>query len=268
VIYRFGPHFGEEPPISGWRGSGCVFFSGCPMGCLYCQNHKWSQIRPLPGKEYPAGELALLFLNLQGYGCHNINLVTPEPWIPHIIDAIERAKQAGLHVPIAFNTSGFVTPESLSLLYGVVDIYITDLRYSDPEQSEELSNCKSYFAASREAVRIMWSQVGSLKIDSSGIAQRGLIVRLLLIPGLSQAAMSSLVYLAEEVSTDVHVSLLAQFEPVHMAVEHRDLSRRISSREYHETKSLSRKLGLTRGWKQKSGPAGLGLLGTEMEMGD
>jgi len=265
VIYRFGPHPGEEPPISGWRGSGCVFFSGCPMGCLYCQNHKWSQVRPIPGEEYQVDDLARLFLKLQECGCHNVNLVTPEPWIFHIIDALKRAKQAGLRIPIVFNTSGFITPESLSLLRGVIDIYITDLRYGNFAQSEELSNCGSYFAASRQAVKMMWSQVGSLKIDSSGIARRGLIVRFLLIPGLIQAALDSLIFLAEEVSTDVHVSLLAQYEPVHQAGGHGELGRKISSQEYLGAIRLVKELGLNKGWKQKLVPVDPGLLGTEME---
>ncbi len=187
TIYRFGPHLGEEPPISGFRGSGTIFFSGCPLRCIYCQNHRWSQARPLVGRRYELEDFIDLCLGLQRAGCHNVNLVTPEPWIPHVVEGIRRARGRGLRVPVVYNTSGFIAEASLAMLEGTVDVYLTDVRYASPQQAQEFSGAASYFEECRRAAVTMWRQVGPLVCDSRGIARTGLIVRHLVLPGLPEA---------------------------------------------------------------------------------
>ncbi|MCU0612921.1 MAG: radical SAM protein [Candidatus Eisenbacteria bacterium] len=268
LIYRFGRHFGEEPPISGCRGSGTVFFSSCPLRCVYCQNHNWSQSRPLVGRTYSPGDLADIFLHLQNLGCHNVNLVTPEPWIPHIMSAVSMARARGLSIPIVYNTSGFVTEESLKKLANTVDVYLTDLRYSSPEEAREFSGAQEYFDASRRAAMAMLAQVGPLRYQGDGTAARGVIVRHLILPGLSAATDSTLTFIAERLSRAVHVSLLGQFEPVHGAETHATLGRRVSAREYAGALRTLRGLGLTNGWRQRPGTACTELLGVWMPPSD
>ena len=265
IIYRHGPHHGEEPPISGYHGSGTIFFSSCPLRCIYCQNHRWSQARPLAGKAYSVSELADVCLQLQHMRCHNINLVTPEPWIHHIMAAIVEAKARGLTLPVVYNTSGFVTEESLRLLKGTVDVYLTDIRYASPSEALEFSGVAAYFEACRTAARAMWRQVGPLVCGEDGIATRGTIVRHLLIPGLLQATSSVLRFITEELSPDCHVSLMGQFEPAHLARCHPDMMRPISSQQYAEALKVMRSMGLRRGWRQPPGPPAPGLSGTDMQ---
>lgn len=263
-IYRWGPHMGEEPPISGYRGSGTVFFSSCPLRCVYCQNSPWSQSRPLAGDSYSVPDLAAIFLRLQSAGCHNINLVTPEPWIPHILQAVPLARAKGLVLPIAYNTSGFVTEESLRLLDGTVDIYLTDLRYATREQARTLSGAADYFDAARVAASIMWKQVGPLVCGPDGTARRGLIVRHLLIPGLDASA-GVLDFIAHELSPDCHVSLMGQFEPLHQAAQIPSLARRVSPSQYGKALAIMRRMGVENGWRQPPGDVEAELVGESME---
>ncbi len=264
IVHHSGPHHGEEPPISGYRGSGAVFFSGCPLHCIYCQNHLWSHARPLPGRELSPRELADLFLRLQHQGCHNINLVTPEPWIPQLIQAICLARKAGLTIPFVYNTSGFITSESLSIIAGIVDIYVTDIRYANPQQAEQFSGLAAYYHVCREAAKQIFHTIGPLETDPSGLAVRGLMVRVLLLPGLPDATEDCLRFIAHELSPDVPVALLSQFEPLHEARQHPLLGRRLEHKSYKEAIRKARELGLQRGWRQDLAPPPPGLLGTSM----
>lgn len=265
VVYRYDPHHGEEPPISGWKGSGAVFFSGCPLHCVYCQNHRWSQARPLRGQTYTIDELSNLFLELERLGCHNVNLVTPEPWVPHIVCAARAARTAGLSIPLVYNTSGFVTQETLSLLADTVDVYLTDIRYETTQQAFNLSSSGAYFHACREAARIMWHQVGTLILDHSGIATRGLLVRHLVLPGAIAATQRCLSFIAKELSSTVHVSLLTQYEPVYKAVNHQQIGHRITSSEYRSAMLSLKEMGLWFGWKQRLCAPEQELLGIAMK---
>ncbi|MBN1424979.1 radical SAM protein [Candidatus Fermentibacteria bacterium] len=265
TVFRFGPHFGEEPPISGHRGSGTIFFSSCPLRCVYCQNHLWSQVDPPVGREYSVDDLAAICLDLQGQGCHNINLVTPEPWIPHIVAAVRLAKARGFCLPVVYNTSGFITEQSLRFLRDTVDIYLTDLRYANPAEAREFSGSAGYFEAHRRAARLMWEVAGPLKLGPDGTAIAGVIIRHLLLPGLLDATASTLAYIAHEISPDVPVSLMGQFEPVHQARHHPPIADHVPLGQYIQAMRIARRLGLTKGWRQRPGPVSPGLLGIAMQ---
>lgn len=262
VVFRWGPHGGEEPPISGFRGSGTVFFSTCPLRCVYCQNHPWSHARPPVGFRYTVPELATLFLSLQGMGCHNVNLVTPEPWVPHIVDAVQLARARGLAIPVVYNTSGFVTPETLELVDGVVDIYLTDLRYSSPEQAASLSGTARYHEASRAAAKLMWRLKGPLVVSPEGLALRGVIVRHLLIPGL-EATEDVLDFVGRELSRRCHVSLMGQFTPTSLTKDLPPLDGPVPQAQYRRAVATMRRAGFP-GWRQVPLPEQGDLLGERM----
>ncbi|HQM51892.1 MAG: radical SAM protein [Candidatus Aureabacteria bacterium] len=248
-VYRAAPHRGEEPPLSGVAGSGTVFFSGCTLRCVYCQNHPFSQGGA--GEELSAAELAGVFLALQAAGCHNLNLVTPTHVLPQILQALERAVGDGFALPVVYNTSGYETPEALRLLDGVADIYLPDLRYADGDAAARYSGAADYPAFSRRAVREMWRQVGPLATDAAGIARRGLIVRHLVLPGGVAGTGEVMRFLAEEVSRDVRVSLMRQYTPCFRAVGDPVIGRRVTRREFDEAVAAMRRAGLSRGWVQE-----------------
>ncbi len=215
------------------------------------------------GRRYELEDFIDLCLGLQRAGCHNVNLVTPEPWIPHVVEGIRRARGRGLRVPVVYNTSGFIAEASLAMLEGTVDVYLTDVRYASPQQAQEFSGAASYFEACRRAAVTMWRQVGPLVCDSRGIARTGLIVRHLVLPGLPEATASSLDFIAG-ISRDCAVSLLGQYLPLHKAVGHPVVGRPISIREYAEALRLLRERGLTKGWQQRPGPATAEFVGSLM----
>ncbi|MBN2208214.1 MAG: radical SAM protein [Candidatus Coatesbacteria bacterium] len=231
-VFRFAPHPGEEPPISGKGGSGTVFFSHCTMMCVYCQNHRFSQHDE--GRQMTAQELFQAFLSLQEAGCHNLNLVTPSHFLLQILDAMRLALAAGFDLPIVYNTSSYETPEVVAALDGVVDVYLADARYADAKLAAEYSKTPDYVARSREALKAMWRQVGPLVLDERDIAQKGLIIRHLVLPGRLEDTRRALEWIAAEISTDVAVSLMGQYRPAHEAVRNRTLNRRLSPAEYDE----------------------------------
>ena len=199
VVAAACDHHGEEPAISGQRGSGTIFFAGCNLRCVYCQNHQISQDwRPLPETDTPA--LAHHMLDLQARGCHNINLVTPSHVVPQIVAAVLAAVPLGLNLPLVYNSSGYDGLDTLCALDGIVDIYLPDLRYSSAETADRLSGAADYPAAARAAILEMYHQVGNLEVDAAGVAQRGVIVRHLILPGGLSGSQDTLRFLAEEVS--------------------------------------------------------------------
>ncbi len=241
-VASYNSHFGEEPPISGDRGSGTVFFSGCTLRCLFCQNYPISQFRE--GREVTSIELSRMFLKLQDDGCHNINFVTPTHFVPQILEALLLAKSKGLTLPLVYNTSGYERVETLKFLEGVVAIYLPDLKYGDDIAGQEISGVNNYFTFAGTALKEMFRQAGLLKVDRKGAAREGLIVRHLILPDNLSTTDKVLRFLAKEVSPEVTISLMAQYFPAHKAVSYPHLNRRVSSSEYSGMVKLAQDLGL------------------------
>ncbi|MBN2372946.1 radical SAM protein [bacterium] len=248
VIASADAHFGEEPPISGYKGSGTIFFTYCPMKCVYCQNYPFSQLGH--GKEKGIEELASLMIYLQEKGCHNINLVTPTHFVPQILFAVRKAMDMGLKIPLVYNTSSYDSIESLSLMEGVVDIYLADLRYADPEKSEKYSGARDYPQASMAAVKEMYRQTGPLELDKEGIASRGLLIRHLVLPNRIAGTKDVFKFIAGDLSKKVPVSLMSQYFPAYLAPDHTGLNRRITRQEYDEALGWLDESGLAEGWRQ------------------
>jgi len=249
VISSVSPHHGEEPPLSGTKGSGTIFFANCNLRCVYCQNYPISQMGN--GEERSPGELACQMLWLQEQGCHNLNLVTPTHFMPQILKALDIARERGFKLPIVYNTSGYDSLESLRLLDGIVDIYLPDMRYSDDRTSLKYSIAPHYSEINRAAIKEMYRQVGNLVMDENGIAKRGLIIRHLILPCGLSGTERIMKFLAEEISKDVYISLMSQYFPAYKAGEHGEINRRITEKEYDAAYDIKMKYGLKNGWVQE-----------------
>jgi len=248
-VASFGPHHWEEPPISGSRGSGTVFFSYCTGRCIFCQNYPISQLAT--GNDWTAGQLAEAMISLQRKGCHNINLVTPTHYVPAIIEAVALACARGLRLPILYNTSGYDSLETLALLDGIVDIYLPDAKYADDAVAQELSGFVGYVEANRAALLEMQRQVGTeLLLDPEGVAYRGMIIRHLVLPGNLSQSVQVMTWIAETMP-EVHISLMSQYFPAYKAVDHPVLGRRLYHREYRSVLQALEALGLENGWRQE-----------------
>lgn len=267
-VYRYGPHFGEEPPLVGAKGSGAVFFSHCTMRCMYCQNHPWSQEGR--GEDMPVGRLTEIFRSLAARGCHNWNLVSPTPWLPAIREAVAPLAAEGIRVPFVYNTSGFESADTLSEYRDLVDIALADLRYSSEETARRASAAPGYVAASREAMKWFWRELGPLRVEGPDeIATRGVICRLLVLPGRPMEAVENLRWLAENIGTGIHVSVMAQYTPVHRALETPGWDRTIREDEYALVTGEIERLGFCNGWVQDfSASEPSDLLGQEMMPGE
>ena len=249
VISSVSPHHGEEPPLSGTKGSGTIFFTNCNLRCVYCQNYPISQMGN--GSERTPGELACHMLWLQEQGCHNLNLVTPTHFMPQILKALGIARERGFNLPLVYNTSGYESIEALQLLDGIVDIYLPDMRYSDDKNSMKYSIAPHYPEINRAAIKEMYRQVGNLVIGENGIAKQGLIIRHLILPGGLSGTEKIMKFLAEEISKDVYISLMSQYFPAYKATEHPEINRRITEKEYDEAYDIKMKYGLKNGWVQE-----------------
>jgi putative pyruvate formate lyase activating enzyme len=243
-VASYGPHHGEEEPLRGWRGSGTIFFTWCNLRCQYCQNHDISQ--GSAGREVESDELAAIMLTLQESGCHNINLVSPSHVVAEILDALVIAVDYGLRLPLVYNTGGYDSPEALALLDGVVDIYMPDMKYSDRLVARRLSKIGNYPEANQAAIREMHRQVGDLKLDSRGIAQRGLLVRHLVLPEGLAGTEKIVRFLAEEISTNTYLNLMDQYRPCFNAHQYPPLNRRLTPDEYNEALKMTQEAGLNR----------------------
>ncbi len=248
-VFRYGPHFGEEPPLTGSGGSGAIFFSGCTLRCIYCQNYRFSQKGE--GSEVPSEELAQMFIRLQEQGCHNVNLVTPSHFLPQIITALSLAVKRGFNLPIVYNTSGYESLETLRILDGCVDIYLADMRYDSAEVAARYSGARDYPAINRAAIREMWNQVGALAINESGIAEKGLIIRHLVLPNGLGGTPRICRFIAEDVSPHAALSLMSQYTPCHRASGDDLLRRRVTEDEYSEAAHNLGMWGLENGWIQE-----------------
>ncbi len=249
VVSSASAHHGEEPPLSGTRGSGTIFFTNCNLKCVYCQNYPISQMGN--GAERTPAELACQMLWLQEQGCHNLNLVTPTHFMPQILKALGIAGERGFNLPLVYNSSGYESVEALRLLDGIVDIYLTDMRYSDDRSAMRFSIAPHYWAVNQAAVKEMFRQVGNLVLDEKGMAKRGLIARHLILPNHLSGTGGVMKFLAEEISKDVYISLMSQYFPAYKAHDIKELSRRITEEEYDEAYRIMQSYGLENGWVQE-----------------
>ena len=267
-VFRHGPHFGEEPPISGTHGSGTVFFSHCTMRCVYCQNYPWSQLHQGENLEIP--QLTEIFRTLAEKGCHNWNLVSPTPWLPQIRAALEPLIRDGIRRPFVYNSSGFESPKTLASFRDLADIALVDLRYSTTGTAREASACPEYVEAARATLDWCWRELGPLQCDDDGIATRGTICRVLVLPGHAQEAVDSLRWLADTLGNTLHVSVMAQYTPVHQARTRPEWNRRITPEEYESVKAAAGELGFDNGWIQdyKDAAEPADLLGCNMPAGE
>jgi len=243
LVSSAGPHLGEEAPLVGTGGSGTIFLASCNLACIFCQNYDISQLGQ--GRPVEASSLAEAMVALQVRGCHNANFVTPTHVLPQLLEALPEAIEKGLSVPIVWNCGGYEGLEALQLLDGVVDIYMPDLKYADAEVAERLSGVKDYPKHAFAALREMHRQVGDLTLDERGVAQRGLLVRHLVLPkGLSGTA-KCMEFLAS-LSVDTYVNVMAQYHPSHRAYEEPKLTRSLSEAEYREAVQAAYGAGLSR----------------------
>ena len=241
------PHFGEEDPLRGTRGSGTIFFSSCNLRCVFCQN--WDISASATGRALDAAALAEVMLDLQKAGCHNINLVTPEHVVPHIIEAVALAVPAGLSVPLVYNTSAYDGLPSLHLMEGLVDIYMPDFKFWEAETARRLARAHDYPDIARAAITEMHRQVGDLVLDESGVARRGLLIRHLVMPNLGEETAAIVRWLAEEISPDTYLNIMNQYRPDHRVPRnprYADIDRRVSPAEMEAAYEAARRAGLWR----------------------
>ncbi len=239
------PHFGEETPLVGRGGSGTIFFSNCSLRCVFCQNYTISIQGE--GVEISDGQLAEIMLRVQGFGCHNINLVTPTHYVPNIVRAVRIACQRGLKLPLVYNTGGYDNPEVIELLDGLVDIYLPDLKYSNPSEAARYSEgAYNYPHYAKLAIKEMHRQVGNLVTDEKGLAKRGLMLRHLVLPNGVSGTKEVIKFIAEELSTNTYVNLMNQYRPEHRAKEFPAIARRLKREEFEEALSWARQYGLKR----------------------
>jgi putative pyruvate formate lyase activating enzyme len=243
-VASWGPHFGEERPLVGRFGSGTIFFSFCNLGCIYCQN--WTISHLGEGREISFDRLAQIMIELQQMGCHNINLVTPTHQMPMILHSIAIASELGLNVPIVYNCGGYESLEAIKILEDIVDIYMPDFKYSDPSMALKYSKAKDYPSVAKAVIKEMHRQVGDLIIDERGIAQRGLLVRHLVLPEGIAGTKEVVRFIAEEISKNTYINIMDQYYPCYKAFENPPLDRRITTKEYAEAINFAIEAGLKR----------------------
>ncbi len=231
-ISSYGLHFGEEEPISGYNGSGTIFFSYCNLHCVFCQNYEISQLAE--GIEISEEQLAEIMVWLQNKNAHNINLVSPTHFLPQIIKALYLASKQGLNIPIVYNTGGYDNPEVIKLLSEIVDIYMPDMKYSDNENAFKYSSAKDYWGINTSTVKEMYRQVGGLKVDEYKVAYKGLLIRHLVLPNNIAGSKKIIDFIVENLGDDVYLNIMAQYRPCFKAKNYPELNRRITLEEYEE----------------------------------
>ncbi len=240
------PHFGEEPPLVGYHGSGTIFLTHCNLRCVFCQNYDISHLGR--GEQITSSEIAKAMVKLQEMGCHNINFVTPTHYAPQIVASLPEAIEMGLSLPIVYNCSGYESIEVIRLLDGVIDIYMPDAKYMEEKFSKQFSNAPDYPEVIKKVLREMHRQVGDLKTNSKGIAERGLLIRHLVMPGGVASSEAVLKFIAEEISSHSYVNIMDQYRPEYRAYEYSEISRRITHKEYLETIQMAKRFHLYRGF--------------------
>jgi putative pyruvate formate lyase activating enzyme len=240
------PHFGEEPPLVGYRGSGTIFLTHCNLRCVFCQNYDISHFGR--GARITSSEMAQAMVTLQKLGCHNINFVTPTHYAPQIVASLPEAIEMGLRLPIVYNCSGYEAVEVIQILEGVVDIYMPDAKYMDERFSKQFSNAPNYPEILKKVLKEMHRQVGDLKTNSKGIAEKGLLIRHLVMPNGVASSEVVLKFIAVEISLHSYVNIMDQYRPEYCAYDHPEISRRITHKEYLEAVQIARHFHLYRGF--------------------
>lgn len=248
-IGRIAPHLWEEPCISGENGSGTIFFAGCNLKCVYCQNEKLSRARV--GQLYSVEELAEEMIKLQNQGVHNINLVTPTHYIPSVVQTLRLAKEKGLSIPVVYNTSGYEKVESLRLLEGLVDVYMPDFKYISSEPAEKYSRAKDYPEVVKKAIEEMYRQVSDPVFDEEGMMKRGVLIRHLVLPGMADESKAVISYIYETFGHKVYISIMNQYTPVGSLENFPELQHRITEQEYDEVVDYAIELGVENGFIQE-----------------
>ena len=268
-VFRWGPHFGEEPPICGDAGSGAVFFSRCTMKCLYCQNSPWSWRGE--GRDLDVPELTAIFRDLAvKHRCGNWNLVSPTPYLPAIREAVAPLAAEGIKLPFVYNSSGYENAATLAEYRDLCDLALVDLRYADDRTAVAASAAPGYVAASRAAVKHLWETLGPLDSEEPGRATRGVIVRVLVLPGHADEAIENLAWLATECSNEVHVSVMSQYAPAFEALHSPPFDRVVTEEEYDTVAEAAADFGFEHGWIQgfDSRDASSDLVGENMSAGE
>jgi len=248
-VASFNLHFGEEPPITGINGSGTIFFSGCNLNCLFCQNYPISHLNN--GKNISLEELAFMMINLQEKGAHNINFVTPSHVVPQILKSLVIAIKKGLKIPIVWNSSGYEKVEVIKYLENIVDIYMPDCKYMDKNLSKNLSNATDYPEVNKIVLKEMFRQVGNLKLNNKGIAEKGVLLRHLVLPGNIENSKKVLKFLKEEISKDIYLSLMSQYHPAYKTIGMPPFDRGVNSQEYEEILNFAVEIGIENGYRQE-----------------
>lgn len=245
-ISSYAPHFGEEPPLVGFSGSGTIFFTNCNLSCVYCQNYDISQLGH--GSTVSIEQLSEFMITLQNRGCHNINFVSPTHFVSQIVSALVLAVEKGLEIPIVYNCGGYESVETLKLLEDIVDIYMPDIKYSNSETASRLSGIKNYWDVVQSALKEMHRQVGDLHINKRGIAKRGLLVRHLVLPNDLAGSEKVIDFIADAISIDTYMNIMDQYYPAYKVNQHNELNRRITNEEYERVIGYAKKKGLTKGF--------------------
>jgi putative pyruvate formate lyase activating enzyme len=240
------PHFGEEPPLVGYHGSGTIFLTHCNLRCIFCQNYDISHLGR--GEQITSSGMARAMVRLQEMGCHNVNFVTPTHYAPQIVASLPEAIEMGLSLPIVYNCSGYESIEVVRLLEGVIDIYMPDAKYMDEKFSKQFSNAPDYPEVIKKVLREMHRQVGDLKINSKGVAERGLLIRHLVMPEGVASSEAVLKFIAEEISLQSYVNIMAQYRPEYRAHEYSEINRRITHKEFLEAIQMAKRFHLHRGF--------------------
>jgi len=246
-VSSYHQHFGEEPPLVGRHGSGTIFLTHCNLHCVFCQNYEISQLGL--GSEVTLDELAQMMLKLQDLGCHNINFVTPTPWVPQLVEALAIAQDEGLNIPIVYNCGGYESVETLKLLEGIVDIYMPDIKYAKDSFSLKYSAVENYWEVVRSALKEMHRQVGDLIVEK-GIAKRGLLIRHLVLPNRIAGSKQCFEFISRELSKNTMVNVMAQYYPTYKASQYSEINRRITTQEYREALEELEKQGVDAGFRQ------------------
>lgn len=243
-VSSYFPHFGEEHCLRGWKGSGTIFFSNCNLKCVFCQNYDISQLGQ--GKLVSPNELAQMMLKLQAQGCHNINMVTPEHVVPQILEALHLAARNGLRLPIVYNTSAYDSLDSLQLLDGVVDIYMPDFKFWHASQARRLVKAEDYPETAKRVIKEMHRQVGDLVINKDGLAERGVLLRHLVIPGDLAGTCAILQWIATELSSNTFVNIMEQYRPAYKSSRYPEIHRSLAGSEFQQALTIARDAGLKR----------------------
>ena len=246
VVSSAFPHFGEERPLIGHRGSGTIFLTHCNLRCVFCQNYDISHLGR--GKHITSSDLARAMTRLQAIGCHNINFVTPTHYVPQIVASLPEAIERGLRLPLVYNCSGYESIEVIGLLEGIVDIYMPDVKFMEESSSEKFCHAPDYPEVVKKVLKEMHRQVGDLTVNSIGIAERGLLIRHLVMPGGVASSETVLKFIAEEISVHSYINIMDQYRPEYKAHEHPEINRRITHKEYLEAIQLAKRYHLYRGF--------------------